>query len=109
GARVFARWTNGLYYRSFVSESTSSSVAVTYDDGVKAALSKNDKAAIILDKIPEEDQVKIDQKVIGYWPSDGEYYLGYISQLCDDGSKYFTKFDDGGERCEAIYEIRTVP
>ena len=109
GARVFARWTNGLYYKSFVIKSSLSSVSVTYDDGDEITLPKNDKAAVILDKIPDEDQVKIAQRVIGYWPSRVRYYPGYISQLCDNGNKYLAKFDDGDERCEAIYEIRIVP
>jgi hypothetical protein len=86
-----------------------SSVSVTYEDGDNISLPKNDKAAVILDKIPDEDQVKIAQRVIGYWPSRVRYYPGYISQLCDNGNKYLAKFDDGDERCEAIYEIRIVP
>jgi hypothetical protein len=108
GARVFARWTNGLYYRSFVSKSSLSSVSVTYDDGAKITLPKNDKAAVILDKIPEEDQVKIDLRVIAYWPNQVRYYPAYISQFCEDGNKYLAKFDDGSELCEAIHEIRIV-
>ena len=108
GARVFARWTNGLYYKGFVSKSDLWSVSINYDDGDKITLSKNDKAAVILDKIPEEDQVEIDEKVIGYWPGRVRYYPGHISHLCNDGNKYFLKFDDGDERCEEIYEIRSV-
>jgi hypothetical protein len=84
------------------------SVSINYDDGDKITLPKNDKAAIILDKIPEEDQIKIDEKVIGYWPGRVRYYSGHISNLCDDGNKYYMMFDDGDEYCEAIYEIRTI-
>ena len=109
GARVFARWTNGLYYRGFVSKSVSLTVSINYDDGGKITLAKNDKAAVILDKIPQDNKVKIGQKVIGYWPGRVRYYPGQISKFCDDGSKYFLKFNDGDERCEAVYEIRTVP
>ncbi|CAB4027567.1 oxysterol-binding -related 11-like isoform X1 [Paramuricea clavata] len=59
--------------------------------------------------IPQDNEVKIGQKVIGYWPGRVRYYPGQISKFCDDGSKYFLKFNDGDERCEAVYEIRIVP
>ena len=109
GARVFARWTNGLFYRGFVSKSTLSTVSINYDDGDKITLPKNDNSAVILDKIPHEDEVNAGQKVIGYWPGRVRYYPGYISGPCDDGKKFYLKFDDGDERCEWIYEIRTIP
>ena len=105
---MFARWTNGLYYKGFVSKSNLSSVSINYDDGDKIILPKNDKAAVILDKVSEEEKVQIGQEVIGYWPGRVRYYPGHISHLCDGGSKYFLKFNDGDERCEAVYEIRTV-
>ncbi len=66
GARVYARWTNGLYYRGFVSRSASSTVSIRYDDGDKTTLPKNDESAVILDKIPQDFKLEIGQNVIGY-------------------------------------------
>ena len=109
GARVFARWSNGLYYKGFVSKSNRWTVSINYDDGDKITLAKSDKAAVILDKIPKNRLVKIGQNVIGYWPGRVRYYPGHISGSCDYGKKYFLKFNDGDKRCQAIYEIRTVP
>jgi hypothetical protein len=63
------------------------SVSITYDDGYQITLPKNDKAAVILDKIPEEDKIKIGQRVICYSPLYVEYSPGNISQFCDGGNK----------------------
>ena len=108
GARVFARWTNRLFYRGFVSKSSLSTVSINYDSGGEITLPKNDQTAVILDKIPQEDKVNIDQRVIGYWPGRVRYYPGYISKFCDGENKFYLMFDDGDERCESIYEIRTL-
>ena len=107
GARVFARWTNGLYYRGFVSNANRSTISINYDDGDKITLSKNDKTAVVLDKIPLNGGVATGQRVIGYWPNRVRFYPGHISKSCDNGKKYYLKFDDGDERCQEIFEIRT--
>ena len=114
GARVFARWTNGLYYRGFVQEKkevvyNTSTIAIVYDEGGKITLPKNDESAVILDKIPEDSELEIGKVVIGFWPNDAKYLPGRTSRSCDLGEKYFVTFDNSYERCEAIYEIRAVP
>ena len=95
GARVFARWTNGLYYRGFVKTSDSLTVSIHYDDGDKITLAKSDKTAVILDTIPQEDDIQQGQRVIGYWPNRVRYYPGNITHYCSgDGPKcnVFSKF-----------------
>jgi hypothetical protein len=88
-----------------------STVSINYDDGDKITLPKNDTAAVILDKIPTEEGVNIEQRVIGFWPNRVRYYPGYISRFCGDGirKKFYLKFDDGDERCQFVFEIRTIP
>ena len=107
GARVFARWINGLYYRGFISQTTHLTVSINYDSGLKITLSKNDETAVVLDKKPSDGEVTIGQRVIGYWPNRVKFYPGYISKLCDNGKKYYFIFDNGDERCQDISEIRT--
>ncbi len=109
GARVFARWKSGKYFRGFVSQSDSSTVTISYDDGAKIRLPKKDETAVILDKIPQDSEFKIGYFVIGYYSSSVKYYLGYISGNCDLGRKYLVVFADEDQHCSAIYEIRAVP
>ncbi len=97
GLRVYARWTNGLYYRGFLSRSASSTVSIRYDDGDKTTVPKNDESAVILDKIPQDFKLEIGQNVIGYWPNRLRYYPGCISASCNFGFKYFVKFPDDGD------------
>ena len=107
GARVFARCTNGMYYRGFVSYANRSTISINCDDGEKIMLSKNDKTAVVLDKIPLDGKIALEQRVIGYWPNRDGFYPGRISKYCDNGKKYYLMFDDGYERCQDIFEIRT--
>ena len=55
GARVFAYWPNGYYYRGFVVKASDSKVLVYYDDGDNRWFDKNDpKINVILDEIPQK-------------------------------------------------------
>ena len=98
-----------MYYRGFVKTSNSSTVSIYYDDGDKITLAKSDKIAVILDTLPQEDDVEQGQRIIGYWPNRVRYYPGNFTHYCSGGPNYFMKFDDGDERCQMIHEIRTVP
>ena len=106
GARVFARWTNGLFYRGFVTKATDSQVFINYDDGGTIWLNKNDKNSVILDKLPQPKSVLPDQRVISYWPGRVRFYPGTVKSR--DSTGYFVEYDDGGERNNKIYDIRTI-
>ncbi len=71
-----------LYYRGFVRTSESLlTVSIHYDDGGKIALAKSDQTAVILDTLPQEDDIQQGQRVIGYWPNRVRYYPGNIKGL----------------------------
>jgi len=115
GARVLARWTNGLYYRGFVTSTTCTTVFINYDDGDTITLQKNDPTAVILDKLPCYSDVNPGQRVIGYWPGRTRYYPGVVEPKDDTGSSdcyqkavYHVKFDDGDERVEDFNQIRLI-
>ena len=107
GARVFARWTNGLFYRGFVSKATDSKVFINYDDGDTIWLNKTDKISVILDKLPGPKSVIPGQRVIGYWPNRVRFYPGTV--ISRSSTTYFVRYDDGDERHNKIYDIRTIP
>ena len=79
GAGVFARWTNGLYYRGFVARANSSTVFTRYDDGDTIIPHKIDRTAVILDKLPCYSNIKPGQHVIGFWPGRTRYYPGAVT------------------------------
>jgi hypothetical protein len=116
GARVYARWPrNRAYYRGFVGQTHSSTIFISYDDGDEITHPKNDASAVILDKIPQLQDLKTAQKVIASWrDSNIRYYPGHFSGSCPSGVsgyKYLVKFDDADKHdfCDFIYQIRTVP
>ncbi|XP_078359533.1 uncharacterized protein LOC144644005 [Oculina patagonica] len=116
GARVFARWTNGLYYRGFVTSATSTTVFINYDDGDTITLRRIDPAAVILDKPPCYSEVQAGQRIIGYWPRRTRYYPGVVTYKRNSGitncyqkAVYYVLFDDGDKRVEDSLQIRLVP
>lgn len=116
GARVFARWTNGLYYRGFVTNVSCTSVFVKYDDGDAITLPKNDPEAVILDTLVCYSSVSSGQRVIGFWPGRTRYYPGVVKSKVDTGSLecfqnqvYNVAFDDGDQRTEDFNQIRLLP
>ena len=116
GARVFARYTNGKYYRGFVESVTSSTVHVEYDDGSTIELKMSDPAAVILDELPCYTDVLPGQRVIAYWPGQSRYYSATVkskmsrgSNACYQKDAYNVVFDDGDEIREDFNQIRLIP
>lgn len=116
GARVFARWTNGLYYRGFVTSATSTTVFINYDDGDTITLRKIDPTAVILDKPPCYSEVQTGQRIIGYWPRRTRYYPGVVTYKRNSGNTncyqkavYQVLFDDGDKRVQDSLQIRLIP
>ena len=107
GARVFARWTNGLYYRGFVTKSNRTTVFINYDDGDTITLKKLDRKAVVLDKLPKQWQLQLGKQVIGYWPGRVRYYSGVIASK--SGCLHYVRFNDGDRRWAHLYEIRIIP
>lgn len=116
GARVFARFTNGLYYRGFLTNVTSTTVIISYDDGNVITLKKNDVAAVILDKLPCYHEIYPGRRIIGYWPTATCYYPGKVTSKkitggedCYQNAEYDVLFDDGDRRVEDFHQIRILP
>jgi len=120
GARVFARWTNGLYYRGFVTSASSTTVFITYDEGNSITLQKKDTAAVILDKLPCYKDVQAGQRVIGFLPGKNRYYPGDVvykrnscSASCYQKAVYRVLFDDHDDdtdqRVQDFHQIRLIP
>jgi len=120
GARVFARRTDGLYYRGFVTRASSTTVFINYDDGDTITLQKKDAAAVILDKLPCYRDVQPGQRVIGFLPGKTRYYPGdvvykrnFCSSSCYQKAVYRVLFDDHDDdtdqRVQDFHQIRLIP
>ncbi|XP_078361140.1 uncharacterized protein LOC144645435 [Oculina patagonica] len=114
GARVFARWTNGLYYRAFVVSATDSSLSILYDDGDTITHQKSDSTAVILDVLPSRIDVATQPRVIAFWPGRVRYYPGVIEYIINDfrsspNTLFHVQFDDGDKRDQEFYQMRILP
>ena len=113
---MFARYTDGKYYRGFVQHITSSTVIIRYDDGSSIESKISDPAAVILDKLPCYTDVHSIQRVIAYWPGKSRYYPAQVKDKMSTGSNacyqkgvYDVMFDDGDRRTEDFNQIRLIP
>ena len=127
---MFARWTDGNYYRGFVvspPEPTYSlnigfipginhnlvvkMVSILYDDEDTIKLPIHDSAAVILDALPPKTDFAPTKRVIAFWPDRKEYFPGEIKYkvFYNWRTLYHVKFDDGGERDEEFYQMRIIP
>ena len=117
GARVFARWTDGRYYRGFVTNVTSTTVVIKYDHGATIRLHNIDRTAVILENhLPCYTDVYPGQRIIGYWPNRERYYAGVVtlkkdtvSAACYQKAVYHVAFDDGDKRIQDFHQIRVIP
>ena len=116
GARVFARYTNGKYYRGFVDSVTSSTVHIEYDDGSTIELKMSDPSAVILEELPCYTNVDPGQRVIAHWPGKSRYYSATVkskmsrgSNACYQEDAYNVVFDDGDKITEDFNQIRLIP
>jgi len=116
GARVFARYTNGKYYRGFVDSVTSSTVHIDYDDGSTTELKMSDPSAVILDELPCYTNVDPGQRVIAHYPGRTRYYSATVKSKISRGSNacyqkdvYDVVFDDGDKTRDDFNQIRLIP
>lgn len=109
GARVFARWTNGLYYRGFITRASDWNVFVNYDDGDTITLNKQDRTAVILDVIPQVTEILLNERVIGFWPGRTRFYPGHVTSIDAVNQTFDVQFDYGDRRIESLGEIRLIP
>ena len=114
---MFARYTNGKYYRGFVESVTSNTVHIKYDDGSSITLKKsgplggNTRQAAVLhcrrawsacDSLLARD--KPDTTLLKSSPK-----ISRGSNACYQEEVYDVVFDDGDQRRENFNEIRLIP
>ena len=110
GARVFARWTNGLHYRGFITKASDRTVLVNYDSGDTITLDKSDRTAVILDVLPQVSEILQNERVIGFYDHT-PFYPGHVISIDTVNEEFEVEFDDPFDmkRPESLYEIRLIP
>ncbi|XP_078345263.1 uncharacterized protein LOC144630767 [Oculina patagonica] len=116
GARVFARWTNGLYYCGFVVNAADSRLYIHFDDGDNLDYSESEaEQALVLDVLPSSTQLQPNTRVIGAGPESHRYNPGVIEKVQDPEpgsssklSSYYVKFDNEDGSNEFFYQIRVM-
>ena len=101
---MFARWTNGLYYKGAIESETSDSFRIRFDDGDNITHSKTDSKAAVLDRTPPRRDVSVGTEVIAWWPNRVRYYPGHVDKI--EEGRYFIKYNGGDEGWAQLDQIR---
>ncbi|KAK3747930.1 hypothetical protein QZH41_008849, partial [Actinostola sp. cb2023] len=110
-SRIIGRWTNNQYYRGIVTN-VGCKVDITFDDGDKVQHDPSDIGAVFYDVNPKPGTIQVGTRVIGFWPSSNNFYLGKVTQvdyMNPHSPRYFVHFDDGDKVWCNLNEIRPVP
>ncbi|EDO30387.1 predicted protein [Nematostella vectensis] len=110
-ARVYARWTNGLFYPGSV-ERVGSKIEIKFDDGDRIAHDPSDVTAIILDTSPNPGSVDRGSRVIAAWPGKSMFYLGTVDAVNREHvyePQYHVIYDDGDKGWVTVNQLRIVP
>lgn len=101
---MFARWTNGLYYKGIIDSETADSFHILYDDSDTINHTKTDSKAIVMDVAPPKWAVSVGTEVIAWWPNRVIYYPGRVGIIEPD--RYYIEYDDGDKGWARLDQIR---
>ena len=109
GEKVYARWTNYVYYPGQVKNIGQDDViSVLFDDGGARSYYVTDNNGVILDVAPSADSVTLHTRVIAVWPANGKYYSATVTKI-DEGGRYNVEYDDGGKGPVDLSQMRLLP
>ena len=110
GQKVYARWTNYKYYPGHVKNvGPDDVISVLFDDGDTRSYYVTDNNGVILDVAPNTDSVTLYTRVIAFWPGTLRYYSATVTNIDEEGGRYYVKYDDGDEGSVDLSQMRILP
>lgn len=88
GTHVAAKWSGGDYWGATINGNANGKYQVKYDDGTTSEVSASD-----IKSITPKSEIKVGDKVLAVWMTNGKMYNGVVEELKDDGA--MVKWDDG--------------
>ncbi len=88
GTHVAAKWSDGNYWGATIVGNADGKYQMKFDDGTSQDVSASD-----LKMITPKADIKVGDKVLAVWMSNGRMYNGTVEELKDDGA--MVKWDDG--------------
>jgi hypothetical protein len=90
GTHVAAKWSDGEYWGATVTGNAGGKYQVKYDDGTEGEVTAAD-----MKSITPQAEIKVGDKVLGVWMTNGKMYKGTVQELQAGGA--IVKWDDGSE------------
>ena len=88
GTHVAAKWSDGNYWGATVIGNANGKYQMKFDDGTSKEVTASD-----LKTITPKDQIKVGDKVLAVWMTNGRMYYGVVESLESNGA--MVKWDDG--------------
>ncbi len=90
GTHVAAKWSDGDYWGATITGNNGGKYQIKYDDGTQGEVT-----AAELKSITPKADIKVGDKVLGVWSTNGKMYKGTVQEI--QGAGVIVKWDDGSE------------
>ncbi|XP_022784044.1 uncharacterized protein LOC111324698 isoform X2 [Stylophora pistillata] len=102
-SRVISRWKNGNYYKGEI-ESITNRVNVLFDNGARLAFNPRDNVDIVVDRIPEQNDLPWGSQILVNRPKSRAFEIGYIRDI--KNGRYVILYEDGDMILHSRDQIR---
>lgn len=103
-ARVVSRWKNGNYYKGEI-DSITNRVNVLFDNGVRMAYNPRDNIDVVVDRIPEHNELPWGSQVLVNRPRSRAFEIGYIRDI--KNGRFVILYENGDEILHTLDQIRS--
>lgn len=102
-SRVISRWKNGNYYKGEI-DSITNRVNVLFDNGARLAYNPRDNVDIVIDRIPDHNEVPWGSQIIVNRPRSRAFEIGYIWDI--KNGRFVILYENGDEILHTLDQIR---
>ncbi|XP_068710707.1 uncharacterized protein [Montipora foliosa] len=101
--RVISRWKNGNYYKGEI-DSITNRVNVLFDNGARQAYSPRDDVDIVVDRIPDHNELPWGSQILVNRPRSRAFVIGYIRDI--KNGRFVILYENGDEILHTLDQLR---
>lgn len=102
-SRVISRWKNGNYYKGEI-DSITNRVNVLFDNGARLAYNPRDSVDIVVDRIPDHNELPWGSQILVNRPRSRAFEIGYIRDI--NNGRFVILYENGDEILHTLDQLR---
>ena len=102
--RVVSRWKNGNYYKGEI-DSITNRVNVLFDNGARLAYNPRDNVDIVVDRIPDHNELPWGSQILVNRPRSRAFNIGYIRDI--KNGRFVVLYENGDQILHTLDQIRS--